>query len=787
VSSPNDPAARPWWSRKSPAALLAAMAILGAVGGTAAAYTPTPAAPTPVQPPPDNAFPVPLPYEGSFSDDWHACRDGCRRQHKGNDVFADEGTPAVAVEAGVIVKVDSTDDGLGGLTLWLRGDSGVAYYYAHNAANMVTEGQRVTKGQMIARVGRTGNARTTPPHIHFQVNLCGELSSTEPCTVNPYPYLRSWAQGSVGGGADGVGWYQASTAVFGRRTEAGSPLPSSVVGVAGAPDVLPLAGDWDGDGRDSLGLYQRGDATFHLRDDEGLELAPVALGTPGRTDVWPIAGDFDGDGRDTIGLYQQADAAFVVLVDAGVPSAPVVLGTPGRSDALPVVGDWDGDGRDSIGIYQQADAIVSLLDDEGAAAPPTTLGVAGSATSFPVAGDWDGDGRDTVGLLRRDAATFDLPVPNALDPAAVRAVTVEPGADMLPVSGDWNGHDLVTIEELRQIYGLVPDEPKVIEGLPALNAAMLQAGISTPARKAAFLATLRNESAFHYDAVEAGNDSRYRGRGFIQLTGRFNYQAAGESLGLDLLGNPDLAINGLASPAIAAWYWTVARNINVAADSLDMAAVNIAVGFQPSLRRDMVRCADFLAALHYYGGGTVPEGVNCERTAGSRWLAFATIVPTAPRFGPMPGAAGVAPSGAVRLDAAVIPPNWVAPSPGTTAPPDPAVGPPPAPGTPALPPATGAPGPAPAPAPPGSPSTGPSSTAPPGSPSTGAPSTGAPSTAPPGSPSTEPPSTAPPSTGAPGSSTSSSTEPTTTSTTTSTESVLPDSTSSTTLYHGQYD
>ncbi len=103
-----------------------------------------------------NSFPVPAPYEASFSDDWHACRDGCRRRHKGNDIFAAEGTPIVAVEPGVIAKVDGTDDSNGGLSIWLVGDSGVAYWYAHNSANYVTARQRVGRGQLIGRVGHTG-------------------------------------------------------------------------------------------------------------------------------------------------------------------------------------------------------------------------------------------------------------------------------------------------------------------------------------------------------------------------------------------------------------------------------------------------------------------------------------------------------------------------------------------------------------------------------------------------------------------------------------------------------
>ena len=233
--------------------VLVAVTALVAVGGTASAQAPPLQGSAEVQPPADNSFPVPPPHEASFVDDWHVCRDGCRRQHQGNDVVAAEGSPMVAVEGGEIVDVDNSDDGPGGFSVWLRGDSGVTYYYGHNAENLVDEGQRVSRGQMIAQVGHTGNARTTASHIHFQLNLCGQLSSDEPCTVDPFPYLQSWQSGGIESGADGVGWYQASTARLDRRTANGSPLPSLTFGVAGAPDVLPIAGDWDGDGRDSVG------------------------------------------------------------------------------------------------------------------------------------------------------------------------------------------------------------------------------------------------------------------------------------------------------------------------------------------------------------------------------------------------------------------------------------------------------------------------------------------------------------------------------------------------------
>jgi predicted chitinase len=736
--------------------------LTGTAATAAAAQAPPPGdgAGAPAEPPADNVFPVPMPYTVDFDDTWHACRDGCRRQHKGNDLLTDEGNPAVAVESGVIAKVDDTDDGLGGLTVWLRGDSGVAYYYAHNSENLVAEGDRVVRGQTIARVGRTGNAATTPPHIHFQINVCGELNSSEPCTVDPYPYLQSWAQGMVDGGPDGVGWYQPSTEAFGQRAETGSPLPAFPFEHGGNPGagVVPLAGDWDGDGRDSVGLYVRADAAFHLRDEDGDRYRPVDFGVPGRRDVWPIAGDFDGDGRDTIGLYAQEEGTVVVLLAEGTESPAVQVGTPGDTGLLPVVGDWDGDGRDSIGVYRRDDGAVRRLDDDGRPIEPARAPGSGPE-ALPVAGDWNGDGRDEVGVLHRDERTFELPAPEPSDPDATRSVRVSGGADVLPVAGDWNGRDMVTIDELRQIYGNVPDEAKVVEGLPALNAAMRAAGISTPARKAAFLATLRSESAFLYDAVEAGNDSRYRGRGYIQLTGRANYEAAGESLELDLAGDPDLAVNPLASPAIAAWYWTVARDINAAADELDMAAVNIAIGFEPSVRRDMMRCGDFIVALRYYSGGRTPEGVNCARTAASAMLAFSSVMP----FG---GSGGGAPSGTVSIPEGSIPEGWTPTSPPSSAPADPMEMPPGTrdPGARTAPPTSSTSGPVPPPQ---------------TSPSTAPPPTWTPTSPAPTQTTSPPATTSPPTSGTSGSSsstTSSSSSSTSTSGPSTTDSSSPSST-----------
>lgn len=117
----------------------------------------------------------------AFSDTWGAPRSGGRR-HQGVDVFAPYGSPVYAVESGVIVSTRSSS--LGGITLTLRGQSGDEYYYAHNSANLVVTGERVEVGEHIARVGDTGNARGTSPHVHFEVHPGGNAP------VNPYPFVR---------------------------------------------------------------------------------------------------------------------------------------------------------------------------------------------------------------------------------------------------------------------------------------------------------------------------------------------------------------------------------------------------------------------------------------------------------------------------------------------------------------------------------------------------------------------------------------------------------------------
>ena len=104
--------------------------------------------------------------------------------HEGIDIFAPRGTPLVAAERGVVGRVGIGR--LGGLKLWLRGESGADWYYAHldGFAPGLHNGQVVEAGELLGYVGNTGNAVGTPPHLHLEIHPNGGAA------VNPYPLMK---------------------------------------------------------------------------------------------------------------------------------------------------------------------------------------------------------------------------------------------------------------------------------------------------------------------------------------------------------------------------------------------------------------------------------------------------------------------------------------------------------------------------------------------------------------------------------------------------------------------
>jgi murein DD-endopeptidase MepM/ murein hydrolase activator NlpD len=116
---------------------------------------------------------------------WHAPRSSGRK-HEGIDLFAKKGTPVVSATRGEVWRIGT--DRLGGKVVTVLGDGPALYYYAHldDWDDGLFVGRRVEKGTRLGFVGNTGNARTTPPHLHFGVYQVGWWRSRP---VNPAPLL----------------------------------------------------------------------------------------------------------------------------------------------------------------------------------------------------------------------------------------------------------------------------------------------------------------------------------------------------------------------------------------------------------------------------------------------------------------------------------------------------------------------------------------------------------------------------------------------------------------------
>ncbi|HEX2802909.1 MAG TPA: M23 family metallopeptidase [Sphingomicrobium sp.] len=137
------------------------------------------------------AIPVSGVKPGQLSDTFTQSRAG-GRAHDAIDIMASEGTPVLSATPGTVEKLFFSDGG-GGNTIYVRSDDGRwMYYYAHlqRYAPGLAEGQRVRQGQIIGRVGHSGNASAAGPHLHFAINRMEpgqKWYDGEP--INPYPLL----------------------------------------------------------------------------------------------------------------------------------------------------------------------------------------------------------------------------------------------------------------------------------------------------------------------------------------------------------------------------------------------------------------------------------------------------------------------------------------------------------------------------------------------------------------------------------------------------------------------
>lgn len=130
---------------------------------------------------------LPVPVDGiaarRIADTWGGMRSG-GRHHQGVDIFAKRGTTVRSTTPGLVVRIANV--GIGGKHVWVLGPAGERHYYAHldHWATGLARGSRVGVGTPLGVVGDTGNARGTPPHLHYGIyGLQG--------AHNPWPLLQA--------------------------------------------------------------------------------------------------------------------------------------------------------------------------------------------------------------------------------------------------------------------------------------------------------------------------------------------------------------------------------------------------------------------------------------------------------------------------------------------------------------------------------------------------------------------------------------------------------------------
>ena len=130
--------------------------------------------------PTENSLPSPLPGQ-PLTDTWGAARSQ-GRSHEGIDIFAPRHTPIQSTTQGVVSKVG--ENTLGGLVVVVVGPGGAGHYYAHlDDYADISPNDWVNAGDVIGYVGDSGNAKGTPPHVHYGIYINGSA-------VNPYPLLQ---------------------------------------------------------------------------------------------------------------------------------------------------------------------------------------------------------------------------------------------------------------------------------------------------------------------------------------------------------------------------------------------------------------------------------------------------------------------------------------------------------------------------------------------------------------------------------------------------------------------
>jgi hypothetical protein len=338
--------------------------------------------------------------------------------------------PELAAVDGVVYRLKFDNLSSGGNSVTIKGTDGWTYHYIHVnndtpgtdngqatrdqafPSNIVV-GATVTKGQVIAYLGDSGNAESTGSHLHFEIRQPAAPGAYTGTPIDPYDSLQAATRWS------GTGRWDL------RRSVSAGPAEDTFV-YGDTPGDQPLMCDWDADGVDEPVIVRAG--VWYLRTGMGSGATAYRL-TFGAIGAPAACGDLDGDGRDEpVELTNGTWTIREGFEPAATATTTIVYGIAGD---VPVVADWDGDGADDLGVRR---GTKWYLRTTGIAGGTTrTRFDYGLVTDRPATGDWNADGVDEPAVVRN--GLWYLRASSAPSAPTARRFVLGTAAD-LPLAGD---------------------------------------------------------------------------------------------------------------------------------------------------------------------------------------------------------------------------------------------------------------------------------------------------------------------------------------------------------------
>ncbi len=351
------------------------------------------------------------------------------------DMIANSGTtnnrPILASYGGRVVR-SGWDSGGGNYVRIDHGNGWQTLYLHMIAPPPVSVGQVVTRGQLIGRVGSTGNS--SGPHLHYEQlrdgakveswfngvpsgittdgHPAGEPQSpprnvtSANCKDEPPDTSSSIHMADYDGdGKSDLAFYRPTTGTWWLHDTNDDPIHGSGTQYGGQTGDTPVPGDYDGDGKSDFAFYRPSNGTWWIHDTNDDPVKGTGTQYGGQTGDIPVPGDYDGDGKSDFAFFRPSSGTWWIHDTNDDP----VKGTGtqyGQAGDIPVPGDYDGDGKSDFALYRPSTGTWWIHDTNDDPVKGTGTQYGGQTGDTPAPGDYDGDGKSDLAFYRPSNGTW---------------------------------------------------------------------------------------------------------------------------------------------------------------------------------------------------------------------------------------------------------------------------------------------------------------------------------------------------------------------------------------------